>query len=112
RVQLERNLEFEKLAIVEVLQAAAFNGVAVALAFYGYGAFALGWGFLARAVIGAILVNIIHPWRISFQIKWGIVKKHLKFGVSFQAISFIGTINNAINPVLMAMIFGVAGAGY
>lgn len=112
QIQLERSIEFDKLAIVEVAQTAVFNVVAVVLAYKGFGAFALGWGFLARTVTGAILVNIIQPWSISFQFNWQATKKHLKFGASYQATSLIGTLNSAVNPILIAMIFGVAKAGY
>jgi len=112
QIKLERELAFDKLAAVEVVQVLAFNTIAVVLAFKGFGAFSLGWAFLVRVVLGAILINIIQPWVISFQLHWQVIKEHLKFGVSFQAVSFISMINAAVNPILIAMFFGVASVGY
>lgn len=112
QVQLERDLSFDKIAIIEVSQALAFNVVAVMLAWYGYGAFALGWALMARSTAGGVLANVVRPWAIRLKWRWGIVKKHLRFGIPFQATSLIGTINSALNPVLIAMVFGMASAGY
>lgn len=112
QVKLERDLSFDRIAVIEVIQALAFNLVAVTLAWYGYGAFALGWGLVARSVAGAVLANIVRPWAISLQWQWGIVRSHLKFGLPFQATNLIGTVNSALNPVLIAMVFGMASAGY
>lgn len=112
QVQLERELSFDRIAVIEVSQAVAFNVVAVLLAWYGYGAFALGWGLIARSAAGGILANVVRPWAIALKWQWGIVRKHLQFGIPFQATSLIGTINSALNPVLIAMVFGMASAGY
>lgn len=112
QVKLERDLSFDKIAVIEVSQTVAFNVVAVLLAWYGYGAFALGWGLVARSVAGGVLANVVQPWAISLKWQYGIVKKHLRFGLPFQATSLIGTINSALNPVLIAMVFGMASAGY
>ena len=112
QVQLERALSFDRIAVIEVMQAVAFNLVAVLMAWKGFGAFALGWGLIARSVTGAVLANVVQPWSIALKWQWGIVKSHLKFGLPFQATNLIGTINSALNPVLIAMVFGMASAGY
>lgn len=112
QVQLQREIDFQKIAVAEVLQAFAFNAVAVALAWQGYGAFSLGWGIIAHTLTGVIFINIVHPWPVTLKFDWKIVKEHLRFGLPFQGTHVISTINSALNPVLIALLFGMASAGF
>src|SRR5699024_5424684 len=90
----------------------AFNVVAVSLAWYGFGAFSLGWGMIAHTLAGVILINIINPWHLTLNFDFKIVKEHLNFGLPFQATRIVSNINAALNPVLIGLLFGMTSTGY
>ena len=82
-VNLERNLEFQKLIIPQIAEALAFNLVAVVLAIRGFGVTSFTLAVLARGFVGVVLIYLIAPWRIGFGISRESAKKLLSFGIPF-----------------------------
>ena len=58
QVRLERELRFDRIAVVEITQAIVFNVIAVGMAWYGYGPISFGIAMLCRAITGAVLLNL------------------------------------------------------
>lgn len=52
---LTRNLDFNSLAVIQICSAIAELTAAVILAYYGWGVFALAWGFLIRTILAACI---------------------------------------------------------
>ncbi|HEX7091373.1 MAG TPA: oligosaccharide flippase family protein [Longimicrobiales bacterium] len=111
-IQLERDLAFGKLAAIEIAQALVFNGLAVALAWRGAGAASIAWALLARAVAGALLVNLVRPWRIGLRRDWPRVRAHLRFGLPYQGTAFISLVKDSITPVFIGLLLGPLEVGY
>lgn len=111
-VRLERNLAFHKVAIIEVSMAAVFNGTAVFLASKGWGDMSFAWGLLLRSLAGALLANMISPWRIRWSISLARVREHLQFGIPYQGIAFVSLLKESIGPVFIALLLGTTEMGY
>lgn len=110
--RLERRLAFATLARVEVAQAAAYNLIAVALAWRGAGTLAIGVAFLARAALGAVLVSRACPWPIGWCWDRARARRHLRFGLPMQGIGLVSIVKDAITPVLLGLTGGAAAVGY
>jgi O-antigen/teichoic acid export membrane protein len=110
--RLERHLSFEKLAMVEVAMSFVFYSTAVALAWKGVGTLSFGIAMFARSLTGAILANIIGPWRIRLHWDWERARGHLKFGVPYQGISLISLLTSSFTPVFIGLLLGAASVGY
>jgi len=112
QVQLERELAFDQLAVIEVSQAVVFNGSAVLMAWYGMGILSFSIALALRAGCGAALTARISPWKIGFRWDYQIIKKHVHFGIALQSSNIISTAKDSITPVFVGMYLGVAYVGY
>ena len=86
---LMRNLQFRPLAIAAVATAVCGGGVAMVLAFWGYGV----WSLVAHQVIGAAVSLVVVWWYCEWRPRLVFSKRHAKDVVSFGR--FIAG-NNAI----------------
>lgn len=111
-VRLERQLEFGKLARVEVAQALVFNALAIGLAWAGWGALSFGYALLGRALTGAVLATLVSPWRIGWRWDAERIRSHLRFGVPYQGISLVSLLKDSLNPVLIGLLLGATQVGY
>ncbi|WP_215853256.1 oligosaccharide flippase family protein [Acidithiobacillus ferrooxidans] len=112
QVQLERHLDFSKLARIEVAQAITFNVTAVYLAWRGCGVLSFGIAMLFRAVIGAALANWVKPWAMRWHWDLARAKPHLAFALPFQGAQFISVIKDSISPVFIGLFLGAGAVGY
>lgn len=109
---LERQLAFEKLVIPEVVETLVYNGIAVYMALNGYGVWSLVIAILARTLVGAVLLNILSPWKIGWAFSRASAKKLLGFGVPYQLNSVLALIKDNITPTLIAYWYGPAAVGF
>jgi O-antigen/teichoic acid export membrane protein len=112
QIRLERQLAFDKLAIVEVAQAVVYNGGAILLALAGFGELSFGIALLLRSLTGAILVSIVRPWRLGWLWDWQRVRSHLAFGLPFQGAKIVNLVKDLISPTFFAIYAGTTAVGY
>lgn len=110
-VRLERDMRFDRLAIVEVGQAFVFNGAAVTAAWFGQGASAFAWALVGRALIGATLVQVVSPWRPAWRWDTERVKSRLRFGIPYQGTLFVNLLRDALTPIYIGITLGEAVVG-
>jgi O-antigen/teichoic acid export membrane protein len=111
-VLLERNLQFNKLIIPQIAETLVFNLVAVYLAWKGWGITSFTYAVLARGVTGLVLMYLISPWRPGFTVKRNSLKVLLKFGLPYQANTFIAVLKDDGMTIFLGKIIGSAGLGY
>ena len=110
QVRMERQLAFDRLALIESTQAILFNVSAVYFAWRGLGGYSFAWALLLRSVVGAILANWMSPWRIGWHWDWPIIRSHLSFGLAYQGIQVTSLLKDSITPVLIGILLGAADA--
>jgi O-antigen/teichoic acid export membrane protein len=110
-VRLERELRFERLAAVEIGQALAFNGTAVAAAAWGRGGEAFAWALVARALAGAVLVQFASPWLPAWRLDAARVRARLRFGLPYQGTLFINLLRESLTPLFVGIVLGEAAVG-
>ena len=111
-VLLERNLEFQKLIIPQILETIGFYAVAVMLAWLGWGITSFTWAVLVRAIIGLIGIYIIRPWKIEIGFSMIVAKKLMRFGVPFQMNSFLALLKDDLLTVFLGKILPFSQVGY
>lgn len=110
-ILLERKLRFDLLVIVEIVESILFYGVAVLLAWKGFGVVSYAWAVLLRGMVGVILIYIISPWRIGFAFEKESLRHLLRFGVPYQANTFLAVIKDRLMNVFLWKIVGATGVG-
>lgn len=110
-VLLERKLRFDLLVVVEIVETMLFYGLAVVLAWQGFGVISYAWAVLVRGMVGVILIYILSPWQIGFAFEKGSLKHLLKFGVPYQANTFLAVVKDRLMNVFLWKIIGAEGVG-
>ncbi len=109
---LERNLQFEKLVIPQIVETLFFNVVVVILAVKGFGVASFTYAVLARGLSGVITMYLISPWRVSFGFSKESASKLLSFGIPFQLNSFLALIKDDLFVAYLGKALPIAEVGY
>jgi polysaccharide transporter, PST family len=85
-IVLERRLLYRPVVVAEFVESLAFYAWSIPAVLAGFGVWGLATGTVVRAIVGALLLNLLSPvgW-IRAQWDWGRLRSLLAFGVLFQA---------------------------
>lgn len=110
-VLLERRLDFNKLIIPQIGETILFNIVAVYLAWQGWGITSFTIAVLVRGIAGLILIYFLQPWMPGFAFSKDSLRRLLKFGLPYQANTFLAVVKDDGITVVLGSILGPAGVG-
>lgn len=105
-VLLERNINFQKLSLVDMIENVLFYAIAVIFAFAGFGALSYAIATFIKSIVGLILIYQIQSWPIGFYFSKVNAKKLLRSGIPFQLNSFISLAKDRLSNLLVAGILG------
>ncbi|GAC1394724.1 MAG: lipopolysaccharide biosynthesis protein [Polyangiales bacterium] len=97
-ILMERELQFARLAILDVLGMGLFYLIASVLA-RPLGTFALVVAILGSGVIGTVIGFAMRPWRPSWVFDRSAVREALRFGIAYQTKNLVGFFNGGIIPI-------------
>ena len=109
---LERDLNFTKLVIPQIVETVFFNVIAVGLAINGFGIASFSYAVLARGFSGLVAIYLISPWKPALGFSSVSAKKLLSFGVPFQLNSFLALIKDDLFIAFLGKILPFAQVGY
>ena len=109
--RLERHLDFKWLSVIEIIQAAVYNVMAAAMAFYGHGPLSFSFALLCRTLVGTVLVNAASRTPLALNFDMALIKKHLAFGLPYQAGIFVNVLKDSISPIVIGLFLGAAKTG-
>lgn len=111
-ILLERDIQFKKLIIPQILETLVFNAVAVYAAWKGLGVNAFSYAVLSRGIVGLITMYIIYPWKPTYGIHKESLKTLLKFGLPYQINTFLAVLKDDGMTIVLTRIIGTEGLGY
>lgn len=111
-VLLERKLHFEKLIIPQIAETLVFNLTAVYFAWKGYGLNTFTIAVLARGITGTVLMYIVAPWKMGVGISKSSLHHLLRFGLPFQANTFLAVFKDDGMTMVLGKVVGSQGLGY
>jgi teichuronic acid exporter len=111
-ILMERQLQFGRLATIEVTHSIAYYLVAVPLALAGFRVWALAAGALGQGIIALIVSLVARPWRPVLSFAPRMLRPILRFGLAFQVKLFVGFLSAAVSPVYAGMILGARPVGF
>ena len=111
-ILLERDIKFHKLILPQILETLAFNTVAVLAAWKGLGINAFSLAVLARGVVGLIAIYCVFPWTPVIGIYRSSLKSLLRFGIPYQANTFLAVLKDDGMTIILTRIIGTQGLGY
>ncbi len=111
-VLLERDLRFNPLVTVEIMETLVFNVLLIILSKMGFGLTAFSVAAIARSFSGVILIYLIAPWKIGIGYFKSSARSLLSFGLPFQVNAILALLKDRLVPLVVARIIGTAGMGY
>ncbi len=109
---LERRLDFTSLVLPQIAETIGFYGVAVILAWFGFGIMSFTYAVLVRAVVGLVAIYILCPWHITIGIDKKVAKRLLSFGLPFQMNSILALCKDDLLTIFLGKILTFEQIGY
>ncbi len=110
--KLERQLDYRRVAMIELLgQVLAFI-VALPLAIKGFGAWAPTLGYCAQQVQTLLLLYFFARYRPAFYWDGKLVKSMLNYGLGVSSSHWIWYLRALVNPLIVGRFAGGAAVGY
>jgi len=111
-ILLEREIKFEKLILPQILETLTFNAIAVLAAWKGWGINSFSLAVLGRGVVGLVAMYIVFPWSPVIGIYKNSLKSLLRFGLPYQANTFLAVLKDDGMTIILTRIIGTQGLGY
>jgi O-antigen/teichoic acid export membrane protein len=107
-----RNMQFRKHSIIGSAEMLVTSIVSMALAFLGFGLWALVWGTLAGPFVGAIIWWKADPWRPGGAFSMKVLREMFNFGIK---LSLAGSLDGLTDTAIRAVVgrtFGIVSLGF
>ena len=106
KIQLERQLLNDKVAIAEIAEYVIYLFIAVYLSMIGVGLWALVIATIARSLTGVVILYYFSAWRPSLELRFEILKSLFRFAAPIQVTSWIDLGNRSLIPVVIGSLAG------
>lgn len=110
-VLLERQLRFDLLVLVEIVETLVFYGLAVFLAWRGFGVLSYAVAVVTRGVLGVALIYLFSPWPVGFAFEKRALRTLFGFGIPFQANTLLAVVKDRFMNLFLWRMVGAEGVG-
>jgi PST family polysaccharide transporter len=111
-ILMERNIDFNRIALIDVTESLSFHGAAIAFALAGYDVWSFVWAAVIRSVLGVAVVYSISSWRPGFYFNFDSIRGLLGFGLPYQGNNILAFFKDTVTPVFVGSYSGAAAVGY
>jgi O-antigen/teichoic acid export membrane protein len=108
---LTRQLRLGRTALIRLGANVLSTGIAILLAFRGYGYWALIWREVSRSALLAIGMCFSFPWVPSLPSRSADVRQMLGFGANLTAANILSAITGAVDRFVLGRAWGAAAVG-
>lgn len=111
-VLLERELNFSKLIIPQVVETLVFNFSAILLAWQGMGVVSFAVAVFLRGLSGLVAMYLISPWRMGIGLSKRAAKGLLYYGIPFQTNSLLALVKDDLQTAFLGRVLTLGEIGY
>ncbi len=111
-VKLERDLNYQAVAVIELITLFQFQGTALLLAYLGWGAWSLIVSWAINQVLALTLFTVAARYVPRLAWSWSATRDMLCFGLGYTASTCTIQMRTLINPLIVAPLAGVTAAGF
>lgn len=109
---VQKKMMFRKLFLSTVGGSMVSSVVGIAMAFSGYGIWALVAQYMTNAVIHTVVLFFMIDWRPKFEISWKSVKELWDYGAKVLGATLVYTIRDNIRTLLIGKRFSSSDLAY
>jgi O-antigen/teichoic acid export membrane protein len=107
----QKDLAFRKRLLPDLGLAGVKAGVALVLAYRGYGAYSLAWGHIAGTGLRTLLLWVAIPWRPSLSIPYDLFKPMLRYGRGIIYVNALSVVGHHADLAIVGRMLGVTALG-
>jgi len=111
RLQLEREIQFHKIATIDISGMVVSNAVILGMVYSGMGVWSFVAGNIANALATTFGAWLVIRYRPRFVIDWKLVRELLSFGIFFQFGNITNEAAGWIIPLIAGASLGPAAVG-
>lgn len=111
-VLLERELNFSKFVLPELLENLVYNTTLVIFAWQNQGLLSFVYAVVIRGVVGVIAMYLLKPWKPGLAFSKKSLKKLLKYGVPYQLNTLLATVKDDGMTIFLGGVIGQAAMGF
>lgn len=108
---MNRDMEFRKIFVVQIVSTAAQALTSVALAYRGFGAMSLAWGPVANVLTQTLLLTAMRPRDSIMLPSFKAAKEVLSYGSMFVTSRVLETFTRNAHEFIIAKQFGFSSVG-
>lgn len=108
---LERDLNFRSLGLRSIFGTAVGAAIAVPMALFGMGVWALIAQTLGTLTAGAVALWFATSWRPTFRFSFSSLKRLATFGISVMGLELLNRLQQNTDKLLINIILGPAAGG-
>ncbi|MBE9030421.1 oligosaccharide flippase family protein [filamentous cyanobacterium LEGE 11480] len=109
---LERRLDYQRVAFIELADQLIYYVVALTLAFQGYGVWSAVIAWWVQQIQGLVLFYWASRYRPQLCWEPALIKEMLTYGVSYSASTWVWCARALVNPLLVGRFAGAEAVGY
>ena len=110
--QLVRQFRFKKISVVKIISSLTALGITIALAYKGFGAWALVAHNLMIAIVPSAIYWFTNKWKPVWAFSWTSFKELFSFGVFVFLSNVLTSISNNVQGLLIGRFFNATTMGY
>ncbi|MFA9478269.1 oligosaccharide flippase family protein [Phycisphaerales bacterium AB-hyl4] len=109
--QLERALDYRRVAMLEFAGQLIYQAVTLSLAFSGWGPFSPLAGWWAQHVFCCVALHAASGYRPRLHWQWSRIREMCGYGLGFSSSMWIWHLRNVVNPLVIGPTLGAAAVG-
>lgn len=109
---LERNLDFRRLAVVEIFGLGLFYVVAIFFALKGFGAWSTAIGWWVQQLFLALILYSLSGYRPKLVWQTSRILAMIQYGFSYSSSIWIWQLRDLVNPLIVGHYLGAQAVGY
>lgn len=107
-----KNLKFKFIAIIEIITLIFSGAIAIILAFFKFGVWALVLQNIISCTLGVFLYWSFSEWKPKFIFRFQRLKELLNFGLNLTGFSLVNYFNRNLDNLIIGKILGATLLGY
>jgi PST family polysaccharide transporter len=111
-ILMERNIDFKRIAWVDIAENLAFQATAISGAVLGLEAWSFILAAVARSLLGTVIIYSVSTWRPAFVFRFESARGLVRFGLPYQGNQLLSFIKDAVTPLFVGAYAGAAAVGY
>lgn len=110
--RLDRQLNYDRVTLVDLLALGAYYGFGIVLAVMGWGAWALAVGWAVQQTISLLGYHWTARWRPRPAWDWAELRQLISYSVLWASSNWIWQARSLVNPFIVGNVLGIEAVGF